>query len=165
MAGNKGKKRKSAGTAKHLSPALPLGFGINADQAYRLKRIVKDSINKFQQKSAAQIDATNILLRLSVGIYLCANILKMDESGESVVMSIDEGIKVMRAIGERFIQSGSTKWHMSPGEFEIIMEALDIIDEMQDQVTRRELLMAFRSAQRTMMSKGRIIDFGDSAYY
>lgn len=150
MAGNKKPRKPPTGKDRNAGAALPLSFGMSAEQAARLKRIPLDSLNKFQEKKATKLDSTNIYLRLVSGLYICLNILEMKEDAAAVYEPIKEAIETMRGIMFRNDGTEQTEWRMSPGETDIILEALDIVSQLQDQITRREMLFAFRESQKSI---------------
>ena len=156
--GSKSKTRKSAGTTKHIQAGLPIIFAMTTEQASRLKRIANDSLDRFREGKAVGIDFTNIHQRLVTGHHLCVDILHLEGDDASVFMPISEALIINHAIKDRAFENTKVNWHATPVEIEIIDEALDIIDQLQDQVSRRDLQTAFRQAQvsvKTALNKGR----------
>lgn len=151
MAGNKGKKRKQvAAGPRETSAALPLSFGMSVEQAARLKRIPLDSVNMFQEKKATKIDSTNIYLRLITGLHIVKNVIETHDVDADILTPLENAVAAMRALMFRNDELPQTEWRMSPGEFAIIIEALDVVDQLQDQITRRDMLMSFRAAQKSV---------------
>lgn len=140
-------KRKSAGTAKKIVAGLPVQFALSPEQAARLKNIPLDSLSKFREGKAVAQDFTNVHLRLITGLYLCEAILHLVDDDASIFMPIQEGLLVNHAIKETSVNAKDGIWRASPVEIEIVADAIDIINQLQDQVTRRELRDAFRKAQ------------------
>ncbi len=146
--GSKSKRQKtSTGKERDTSAALPLIFGMSLEQAARLKRIPLDSLNKFQEHKAEKIDSTNIYLRLMTGLHIVEHVIKTHDIDGDVLDPLKNAITAMRAVMFRNDELPQTEWRMSPGEIVLIIEALDIVDQLQDQITRRDMLMSFRASQ------------------
>lgn len=150
MAGNKRKRNKPAVGPRETSAALPLIFGMSVEQAARLKRIPLDSLNMFQEKKATKLDSTNIYLRLITGLHIVKHVLPTHDISGEILEPMENAVAAMRALMFRNDELPQTEWRMSPGEFTIIIEALDIVDQLQDQVTRRDMLLSFRAAQKSV---------------
>ncbi len=150
MAGNKGSKRKKAPPgARETGAGLPLVFGMSTEQAARLKRIPIDSLNMFQEKKASKIDSTNLYLRLITGLHIVEHVI-VEDGIDELLIPLRDSITAMRSVMYRNENTPQAQWSMSPGEFELIINALDIVDQLQDQITRREMLMSFRAAQASV---------------
>lgn len=150
MAGNNKNRRKSAGTSKHITSAMPLVFAMNAEQANRLKDIPNKSMAIFALGTAGKQDYTNIHLRLVTGVYIAKAVLHLRDDDASVFMPIKEGLEALRGVLRLAQENDMQKWHMSPGTFAMVDEALDIINQLQDQITRREMAFAWREAQKAI---------------
>lgn len=148
MAGNKKSRKPSSNRQREVQAALPLAFGMSPEQAERLKRIPIDSLNRFQEKKATKIDSTNIYLRIMTGIHIVEHVMKSHNIEGDVFKPLQEALSATRATMFRNEQLPDGQWTMSPGETVLVIAGLDVVDQLQDQITRRDMLFAFRGAQR-----------------
>lgn len=150
MAGNKKPRKPSSGPRREAAAVLPMVFSMSPEQAERLKRIPLDSLNLFQEKKAKGIDATNIFLRLMTGLYLAENVVKNYNVDGDIIKPLQDAISAMRSMMFRADQTKANPWNLSPGETVLVIEGLDVVNDLQDQVTRREMAFAFREAQKAI---------------
>lgn len=144
--GSKSKTRVSAGTTRNIVAALPMIFGMSPDQANRLKNIPKRSLGLFQEGKAVRVDFTNIYLRLVTGIHICKDLFEMTGDAASVYMAIDDAVAVLRAAMTESLSKVPEVCRMSPVTIQLVDDALELINELQNQITRRELNGAWKKA-------------------
>lgn len=148
--GSKPKKRKSAGNAKPVQAALPIVVRMSEEQEQRLVDIPHKSLEAYRAGNVEKQDVANIHWRLVVGFFLATSILELKNDDASIVMPINEAIVANRSIMLAGHEREPQAWRASPGEIYAIEEGIDIIDQLQPQVTRRDLVMALRKAQQFM---------------
>lgn len=144
------RQKASSGKQRNTSAVLPLIFGMSPEHAARLKRIPHDSLVNFQAKQGTKLDSTNIYLRLMTGMHIVERVIKTHNIDGEVFAPLQNALSAMRSIMFRNDGVPQTKWHMSPGEYVLVQEGLDVVDQLQDQITRREMLMAFRESQKVI---------------
>lgn len=151
MAGNKGKKRVSAGTRKNLMlrPDLKAGarsgisvreanilFGISKDSTKVMKDNIIQCMQRLKARTMQSVEWDNLQFRL----YMGAGMAK-EHFTEEVYKDIIDSINTLFDIQDRWVRMGASIYAATDEEFDDLQDALDLIDAMQELTTRRELLI------------------------
>lgn len=148
MAGNSKSKRKSAGTRKQMCSVTPLTIGITHDQKLRLKMMPYNALQAFREGTATRTNFTTIYLRLSQGVHLLKDVLKIDVTKNDFVETLVASLEMARTIMQACTSTTPEEWTATAHQIALLDEGLNIVDQLQDQTTRRELAFAMRESHK-----------------
>ncbi len=137
MAGNKSKKRVSAGLRKTLLSKTPLTIRYTEDQEQALKLRPHLHLEEFTNNNGTDRGWWTLCFRLNTGKEL-AVLFKNSEALEA----INTGLDALEQIRLRY--DCNQLWRLTEAEFKLIGPCLDVINEMQEKSTRREQLIVHR---------------------
>lgn len=149
MAGNSKKQRKSAGTRKQMTSVVPLTQGISQAERDQLKFIPYKGLEAIRTGEATRSSYVSIYLRLLMALHLLKDVLKVYKEDNVYMTHIWDANVTTRAIMNRAVLTTPEEWNgATPEEINTMSEGLRIMDEIQDQVTRRELALAMRISHK-----------------
>lgn len=143
MAGNAKNKRKSAGIRKTIQTRTPILFRFTEEQSERMKKVCHDSLDKFRRREATGTDWRNIAYRLNVGIRLTS--LFQEVEAEKLLVT---ALNCVCEIKERWVRMQEVRWAGNETEIEMIDVGLHLVDDMQDNATRKELLGVHKDVEK-----------------
>lgn len=138
MAGNNKSKRKSAGTRRTIRTVTPVTFRQSSGQEEMMIFRPYFCLEAFRQQTPVFTDWIDLSFRLMVGHELAQRYYI-----DIVVKEMEEIVLVMRAIRNRYHESGQTVLRATATEIDMIRMGLEATDEMQLDTSRREQLEAY----------------------
>lgn len=156
MAGNKKprKERKSAGVRKTLLTATPIVIRQSKEENEKIRQRPWNSLCAFKTNKAILDDWVTLLYRLILGRQLTESHFENMGLAELVA-----GLTAVCDIYER--HKTTSVWSLLPIEASIISDAIELVDQMQDKTTRKELLQAFLTADRNMEQHLKTVNIKD----
>lgn len=115
----------------------PIIFKVAKAQQEIIKKPPRISLQRFKENKADATDWYNIAFRISVGV----NIARSDYVQETVDAMI-ESFSVCESLFVNAKKDSGPHWSATPEQLEYLQEALDAVDQMQDETTRRVQLDA-----------------------
>ena len=120
----------------------PKGVMINLDQAAQSGQVPHNSLLSMYHGRGNERDYSNVFVRLLVAAYLIKHVLHLDEAGNEIAEAVQAGSRAMQEI----LDTNKTRpegtppvWRATPDQYHVIEIALDVMDQLQRQVTRKEL--------------------------
>jgi hypothetical protein len=123
----------------------PIVFKINKELHEGIKQPPRTSLRRFREGIADATDWFNISFRIRVGIYLARA-----EYQQETVEDMTDAFMLCDTIYTRAKQDNGPDWTITPEEIDYIESALDAVDIMQDETTRRAQLYAHQVSQKIM---------------
>lgn len=123
----------------------PIVFRLSKEMQDAIKRPPRISLNRFKTNQADATDWFNIAFRIRVGVQIAKEEYTQD--------TIDDMVKVFSfcdALYNRAKRDTGPDWSVSTEEEQYIENALDAVDIMQDETTRKTQLNAHHIAQKFM---------------
>jgi hypothetical protein len=149
VAGNSKSKRKSAGTRKNMTSVVPLTQGITQNERDQLKFIPYKGLENIRNGHGDRNSYVSVYLRLLMGLHLLKDVLKVYEKDNDYISLILKANTVTREIMNKAVLTDPENWNsVTSEEIATMCEGLRIMDEIQDQVTRRELAFAMRLSHK-----------------
>ena len=121
----------------------PIVFSISKAESDKLKSWIRNSLLVIRSEHANVLSWTNICFRIKVGLEVARTLYE-----EVTVKEIQECLDVCLSLRERF--EAPSGFSITPAELEHLEAAIDAIDEMQDNCTRRVFLDAHIVADKFM---------------
>ena len=139
MAGNKKNPRKSSGTRKKMLTVTPITIRQNYDEDMRIRMKPLQGLAAFRD-NRGNVDHWCIMLyRLVLGLDL----LQSHFNEQQYVQTLAYAISAVCSIQERYIDSVPQCWEATTRETDIIGLGLNIVDELHQLSSRRDLLASF----------------------
>lgn len=123
----------------------PIVFKISKEQQDAIKRPPRTSLNRFRINQADATDWFNIAFRIRVGVHIAK-----EEYGQDTVKDMSEAFTFCDVLYARAKQDTGPDWSVTTDEIEYLESALDVVDIMQDETTRRVQLDAHHVAKKLM---------------
>lgn len=123
----------------------PIVFKIPKEQQDRIKKPPRTSLNRFRSNQADATDWFNIAFRIRVGVHIAKA-----EYLQETVDDMSQAFTFCDILYTRAKQDTGPDWSITADEAEYIESALDVVDIMQDETTRRVQLDAHHVAQKLM---------------
>lgn len=117
---------------------------LTPDENESIKKRPREAIQRFINKTQVLQDLDDLIYRITMGQEL-AKLFKEDEPRDILLEAI---------ISTTIIKKRFKKWNKLEAtdlEINAIVVSLDVIDELQDNCSRRELLNAFRSFTKSIV--------------
>lgn len=114
---------------------LPIVFRQSADDERLLQAAAHSELAKYRMGTAGEGAWNTIVCRINIGMTLARW-----HFNEDVVTLCRKGLDAMVSVRSRFVEKN--QWGMSGDEFGRVSSALIFTDDMQLQVTRRQLAEA-----------------------
>ena len=132
MATNKKPRKKYKPKFPQGKIVLPSLIRYSAADDFKLKIVPHQELERFREGTADESAWHTLTMRLDWGLFMAIDHFK-DEGAKH---AIHEALEAVLSIKER--KSKMAKWGSTGQEFHAIGLALNLIDEMQDNTTRRE---------------------------
>lgn len=123
----------------------PIVFKISKEQQDAIKRPPRTSLNRFRTNQADATDWFNIAFRIRVGVYLAK-----EEYAQETLKDMSEAFTFCDVLYTRAKQDTGPDWSITADEADYLQSALDVVDIMQDDTTRRVQLDAHHVAKKLM---------------
>ncbi len=113
---------------------IPSVFALSDDELRKFKMLGYLSLDNLKSGKGNLLDWTNIAARFITGRLLVKEYFVEEEAKQQ----INEGLRKVINIGKRYNANGITNWDITKEEESTITTALNLIDEAQDLVSRKE---------------------------
>jgi hypothetical protein len=123
----------------------PIVFKLTKEQQEAIKRPPRTSLNRFRANQADATDWYNIAFRIRVGVHLAK-----EEYAQSTVNDMCEAFTFCDVLHNRCKKPNGVDWSVTKQEADYIEDALNAVDIMQNETTRRIQLDAHHAAKRIL---------------
>lgn len=123
---------------------IPSVFALSDDELRKFKMLGYLSLDNLKSGKGNLIDWTNIAARFMTGRLLVKEYFVEKEAKEQ----INEGLHKVVNIGKRYNPNGVTNWDITEEEENKITIALNLIDDAQDLVSRKEYHIIHQKASK-----------------
>lgn len=134
------RKRNHKYKPKPLVPTL--GFAYAPEQALQLKLMPHTALEALRTGDATEDNISTIIIRLDWGVILIKNHFDQEQAGRV----INDGLEAVISLQNRRKELG--RYIATGEELKAIGDALNAVDDMQDNTTRREQWLALNEVQR-----------------
>lgn len=132
MPANKKPRKKYKPKFPQGKIVLPSLIRYSAADDFKLKIVPHQELERFREGTADESAWHTLTMRLDWGLFMAIDHFEDDVAKTA----IREGLEALLSIKDR--NAKLAKWGASGSEFKAIGLALNLIDEMQDNTTRRE---------------------------
>jgi len=136
---------KNKPVRKKPKSVTPIVFKISKEKQDAIKKPPRTSLRRFIEGNADANDWYNIAFRLRVGVYIA-----ISEYTEETVDGLKSAFGLCDAIHTNAKKETGPDWTITKDQIDILQDALDAVDVMQDETTRRVQLDAHHAAQKLM---------------
>lgn len=141
MPGNKRPKKKFKNTVCKLKTNSPINIRYDKAGDLRLKLPPQVSLEQFKNNEGTMAAWTTLYFRIHVGIKLAD---KFDTN--SIMNHFNEAIDLLNNIKKNYVESNT--WVFTGDDIDTLRAVLTVIDEMQDNTTRRDQLEAYNAVYK-----------------
>jgi len=123
---------------------IPSVFALSDDELRKFKMLGYLSLDNLKSGKGNLLDWTNIIARFITGRLLVKEYFVEEKAKEQ----INEGLRKVINIGKRYNPNGITNWDITEEESNEIISSLNLIDEAQDLVSRKEYYIIHQKASK-----------------
>ena len=136
---------KNKPVRKKPKSVTPIVFKIDKQKQEAIKKPPRVSLERFRQNQADATDWYNIAFRIRVGVYVAKA-----EYVQETLDGMNQAFTLCDLIYANAKKETGPDWSVTPEQIEILQDALDVVDVMQDETTRRVQLDAHLVAMKLM---------------
>lgn len=140
MPGNKRPKKKFKNTVCKLKTNSPINIRYDKAGDLRLKLPPQVSLEQFKNNEGTMAAWTTLYFRIHVGIKLA------DKFNDSILVYLNEAIDLLDSIKKNYVEKNT--WVFTGEDIDTVRAVLTVIDEMQDNTTRRDQLEAYNAVYK-----------------
>lgn len=136
---------KNKPVRKKPKSVTPIVFKIAKDKQEAIKKPPRVSLRRFFEGKADATDWYNIAFRIRVGVHIAKQ-----EYVQDTIDEMNRAFTLCDLIYTNAKKETGPDWTITQEQIEVIQDALDAVDVMQDETTRRVQLDAHLVAQKLM---------------
>lgn len=136
---------KNRPVRKKPKSLTPIVFKISKEKQDAIKRPPRTSLNRFRTNQADATDWFNVAFRIRVGVHIAKA-----EYQQQTITGMSEAFTFCDVLYTRAKKDTGPDWTVSADDIEYLESALDAVDVMQDETTRRVQLDAHHVAKKLM---------------
>ena len=133
-------KKINGTTRSKLKTHTPINHAIPREQALHLKRIPRECLQRFKNKTPSGTDWYNLTFR----IRICLDLARLYYV-EDTIKEVQEVYDTCIAIKDNF--KVTKLWQATEEQIAMLENGLDAMDQMQDENTRRNMLEPFKRSK------------------
>ena len=136
---------KNKPVRKKPKSVTPIVFKISKDKQEAIKKPPRVSLRRFSEGKADATDWYNIAFRIRVGVHIAKQ-----EYVQDTIDEMNRAFTLCDLIYTNAKKDTGPDWSITQEQIESLRDALDAVDIMQDETTRRVQLDAHLIAQKLM---------------